>query len=111
MGTCIKTFSTYLSVCRPRDSGDRVVVLAGAVELAAVLVPDAVAAVLRPRDDPVVGGRPVDAEDERVVGAPLQRLRVGRKGLHRQQLVRRVNYLNMTSIIRRQFLGLPSDMA
>ena len=104
-------YQNYLSVCRPRDSGDRVVVLAGAVELAAVLVPDAVAAVLRPRDDPVVGGRPVDAEDERVVGAPLQRLRVGRKGLHRQQLVRRVNYLNMTSIIRRQFLGLPSDMA
>ena len=67
--------------------------LGGAVELAAVLVPDAVPAVLRARDDPVVGGGPVHAEDERVVGAPLQRLRVWRQGLHRQQLVRRVNDL------------------
>ena len=84
---------TYLSIGRPRDSGNRVIVLAGAVKLTAVLVPDAVSAVLRPRDDPVVGGGPVHAEDERVVGAPLQRLRVRRQRLNRQQLVRRVDDL------------------
>ena len=67
--------------------------LTGAVKLTAILVPDAVSAVLRPRDDPVVGGGPVHAENERVVGAPLQRLRVGCQGLDRQQLVRRVDDL------------------
>ena len=44
-------------------------------------------------DGPVVGGGPVHAEDEGVVGAPLQRLRVGRERLYSQQLVRRVDDL------------------